>query len=69
MGRPKEADLCIKDINVSRRHAEFTWRSRLVLFVRICFISDFFSDGWSVTNFSDNGIWVNKTPLIKVQIG
>merc|ERR1719341_1056454 len=50
MGRSKEADLCIKDINVSRRHAEFTWRS---------------SDGWSVTNFSDNGIWVNKIPLAK----
>merc|ERR1719341_475881 len=48
MGRSKEANLCIKDINISRRHAEFTW-----------------SGGWGLTNFSDNGIWVNKIPLIK----
>ena len=25
MGRSLEADLCIKDVNVSRRHAEFAW--------------------------------------------
>ena len=28
--------------------------------------SNHFSDGWSVTNYSDNGIWVNKIRLVKV---
>ena len=67
MGRSKEADLCIKDINVSRRHAEFTWGSRsdIDLF-NPALTSNYFSSGWSVANYSDNGIWVNKDPLIKV---
>ena len=67
MGRSKEADLCIKDINVSRRHAEFTWGSRsdIDLF-NPALTSNYFSGGWSVANYSDNGIWVNKDPLIKV---
>ena len=69
MGRSKEADLCIKDINVSRRHAEFTWGSRSSikkLFVKLALTPNYFSGGWSVANYSDNGIWVNKDPLIKV---
>merc|ERR1712013_948244 len=49
-GRSKEADLCLRDINISRRHAEFSWSA---------------SGGWSVTNYSDNGIWVNKVRLVK----
>merc|ERR1719167_29389 len=48
--KPKEADLCLRDINISRRHAEFSWSA---------------SDGWSITNYSDNGIWVNKIGLVK----
>ena len=73
MGRSKEADLCIKDINVSRRHAEFTWKSRFGSqkkseFRRFKTISNYFSDGWGVTNYSDNGVWVNKIPLAKVSL-
>jgi len=50
MGRCLEADLCIKDVNVSRRHADFAWTS---------------PGGWGVTNHSENGIWVNGAKVNK----
>ena len=39
MGRSKEANLCIKDINISRRHAEFTWRLVLNVLYNLNFVS------------------------------
>jgi len=50
MGRSLEADLRIKDVNVSRRHAEFAWTR---------------PGGWAVTNHSDNGVWVNGAKVLK----
>ena len=41
-------------------------RAQKMFLVNPSLTSNYFSGGWSVANYSDNGIWVNKTPLIKV---
>ena len=51
IGRSTEADLALKDVNISRKHCVFL----------------FHKDSWTLTDFSSNGVRVNTVKLSKNQ--
>lgn len=52
IGRDSNADVCIADMHISRRHAVVEWTP----------------DGWLLTDHSRNGVFVDGRPQDKVVI-
>ena len=48
-GTLKEVNVCLMDVNISRKHCQFTVDN----------------DDWLITDLSSNGVWVNKARIPK----